>query len=263
MVNQRIIEIASKELLQQHPGEFLQIANLPTQVAPGARIARSQAAAVLRVGHAIADFALDWSTCRWDENFHFLGTMVFIRFTSKDLLADNGSASDQIVAGLRDFDRWQTAWVVLNEGLREALPQRAPNRMTEEEATDTITQFRLEMAPSGESKHAAFLQWAAEHARVDSYDWMAYTIDGLGLASWMLPKMLLRRRGGQNPTGTPVVRDGRNVVRAIQRVNWVTGLGRAEFLVVERPGVPAPRPQDIFRYPLDARKAVKRWISLE
>lgn len=198
MVNQRIIEIASKELLQQHPGEFLQIANLPTQVAPGARIARSQAAAVLRVGHAIADFALDWSTCRWDENFHFLGTMVFIRFTSKDLLADNGSASDQIVAGLRDFDRWQTAWVVLNEGLREALPQRPRNRMTEEEATDTITQFRSEMAPSGESKHAAFLQWAAEHARVDSYDWMAYTIDGLGLASWMLPKMLLRRRGGQN-----------------------------------------------------------------
>lgn len=263
MANQRIIEIASRELLKEHPREFLHIANLPTQVVPGTRIARSLAMAVLRAGHAVASFALTWSMCRWDGCFHFHGTMVFIRFPLNDLLAACASGSDEVVAGLREFDRWKTAWVILNEGLSEAAPDRPGNRMTKEEAAETITQFRSEKAPSGESKHATFLQWASDHARVDSYELMAYTTDGLGLVSSMPPKMLLRKRGGQDPAGAPVLRDGRNVVKAIQRVSLVTGMGRAEFLLKEQPGLPTPRPQDIFRYPIDARKAVKRWILLE
>jgi hypothetical protein len=263
MANQRIIEIASRALLKEHPREFLHIASLPTQVAPGARIARSQAAAVLRVGHAIADFALNWSMCRWDKNFHFLGSMVFIRFPRNDLLAADAPGSDDAVVGLRDFDRWQTAWVIMNEGMREALLQRPAERMTEEDATETITKFRSEKAPSGESKHATFLQWAADHARVDGYEWMAHTIDGDGLASWMPPKMLLRRRGGPNPGGTPVQRDERYVVRARRMVRLITGVGQARFLLADRPGAPVPGRHDIFRYPLDARKAVKRWIAVE
>lgn len=262
MPNHRIIPIVSHAFLGEHSREFLHIADLPSCEAAEFRIARAQAVAVLRIGHAMADFAQGWLLCRWDRNFYFLGSRIFVRFLLDDLLAAEAPSSADLVEGLRDFDLWQSAWVSLNEGAPERTGKTEEARSCPDEPALTICRFCSEKAPSGEQKHAFFLGWVARHARVAGYEWGAFTLDGIGLAGWMPPKMLLRRRSLASTENVPVPQDCRNVVVGYQRVRLITSAGGRKLLTSARPGDPVPRPQDILRYPVDSARSIKRWIVL-
>lgn len=261
MATKRIKVIESREFLREHSREFLYIATLPPQAVAEARIGRRHAADILRVGNGLADFAREWSMCQWDENFHFLESMVFIRFPLNDLLEGGMPGSTEIVAGLQDFDHWQRSVVTLNEGVQDGEETQPPKSMTIEEAELTISKFRAEQAPSGEFKHNLFLQWSSRYSRMAGYEWMAYTVDGFGLSSWMPPKMHLRRRGEPNPGRPPVPLDERLTVRAVWRGRLISTAGQ-KFVVADQSERPVPQRGEIFRYPLDAKRAVKRWVLL-
>lgn len=261
MASKRIKAIESWEFLKEHSREFLHIANLPPHASAEARIGRRHAADILRVGTGLANFAWECFMCRWDQCFHFRGSMVFIRFPLNDLLEREAQGSTEIVNGLKDFDLWQRAVVILNEGAHDREGMQPAEKMSVEEAELTISKFRAERAPSGEFKHNLFLQWSSRCSRMAGYDWMAYTVDGFGLSSWMPPKMHLRKRGEPQPGRPPVPLDERLTARAVWRGRLISTAGQ-KFVVSDQPERPVPQRGDIFRYPLDAKRVVKRWVLL-
>ena len=263
MPRRRILHVTDELFLRENSREFLHIANLSPDAPGETRLVRAEAARILRVAHALTDFARLWSMSRWDEDFLFFGSKVFVRFPLDDLLSDHGDGSLEIVDGIRQFDRWLAAQIKLNEAVRDVSSEEGGQGMTMQEALGTLNEYEKQKAPSGERKQEIFRQWAGDHARVGPYALTAFTVEGLGTETYMPPKMHLRRRPAAGSDQASVPDDPRNDVVAMHKVRIVRGVGGDAFLITPRSGEPSISKGRLFSYPLNARVKVKRWVELK
>jgi hypothetical protein len=188
-----------------------------------------------------------------------------MQFPARDLLVNDRNDVADIIDCLEQFSRWRDAMLVRAGAMGEEQPEGQKDAVYEriEAANETIRDFMEQRAPSGETKHEVFLEWADTKARMERWELMAANVEGRAIRSYMPPKMMLHPGPQNRDHGYPVLNDPGKEALSIDEYLLVTGADGNRYLLEINAESLSITAGSTLTFPMGTGKRFRRWQLVE
>ena len=265
MAKRTITELKDEANLTGQRQDLLHIATQSPEDAAASRIGRADAKRILRLARALAALCMLWLMREWDPAFLIVGRRVFMQFPARGLLVNDLSDVADIIDCLEQFSRWRDAMLVRAGAIGEEQPEGQQDATYEriEAANETIRDFMEQRAPSGETKHEVFLEWAEAKARMERWELLAADVEGRAVRSYMPPKMMLHPGPQNRDHGHPVLNDPGKEALSIEEHLLVTGADGNRYLLKINTESLSIKVGSTIAFPKGTDTNVRRWQLVE